>query len=466
MHLRTPLVLVLIPLLHALAGCDLIEPSDPPYNQAAHPPEESDLQALGIAPGEGLGGQIYFVIDPAIGVPRPGTVTLLMDGGPIDGAWVSSGTGAGSTPATVGFDTRAFPDGVHMLTVGLMKSADKPPETGLLGYLGVPDMLFSGQVVITQTSPYALPVVPAGERPAVDAARNTLYVLDKDSVKAFSTLTNALLRARCWNTTGYTYNWYGQIVLSADGTRLYVHSGDLGGGTHLSVLNSLTFDSLARVPAHFPVSEIVRGSADRLYVASAPGQFFVPGGGGGGILRVLDGVSLEQIAELELPISPPMKMVAPDNPNTLFLASDGVCRVSVAGGVPTLQMHKATRPVESIGISPGAQQLFVFFNENPFDWYSSDHLTVMNPSTLDSSGVVGLQPTTNVWDILPSGQNLFMVMAVFTGSQTPRVAKYSGLNAMTASWDFQTYETRLPLQVSADGRFLYASAGATFIPLP
>jgi hypothetical protein len=100
------------------------------------------------------------------------------------------------------------------------------------------------------------------------------------------------------------------------------------------------------------------------------------------------------------------------------------------------------------------------------NWYSSDHLTVMNPSTLDSTGVVVLQPTTNVWDILPSGQNLFMAMAVFTGSQTPRVAKYSGLNAMTASWDFQTYETRLPLQVSADGRFLYASAGATCIPLP
>ncbi len=220
--------LALMLLLHALAGCDLIEPSDPPFNQAAHPPEESDLQVLGITPGEGLGGQIYFVIDPAIGVPRPGTQTLLMDGAPINGAWVSSGTGAGSPPATVGFDTRAFPDGVHTLTVGLMKSADKPPETGLLGYLGVPDFLFSGQVVLTQTSPYALPVVPAGERPAVDAARNTLYVLDRDSVKAFSTLTNALLRARCWNTTGYTYNWYGQIVLSADGTRLYVHSGDLG----------------------------------------------------------------------------------------------------------------------------------------------------------------------------------------------------------------------------------------------
>ncbi len=465
MHIRVPLfVLCSLPLL-AAGGCDLLEPSNPPYNSAAHPPVESNLQALGITPGEGLGGRVYFVFEPEVGVPRPDAFILMMDGGPIQGAWVSISPGPGSSPPSAGFDTRAFPDGPHILTIGLMKSADKPPETGLLGYLGVPDLLYSGQVIISQTFPFALPVVPAGERPVVDAGRNTVYVMDRDSVKAFSTQTNVQLRSRCWNTTGYSYNGGGQLVLSGDATRLYIYSGDLGPMTRLMVLNALTFDSLALGSAHFPVSEIIRGNEDRLYVASAPGMSFAPGGSPG-LLRVLDGASLQQVFELALPITAPMHMVAPADPNMLFLASSGVCRVTVESGIPSLERQKATRPVESAGISADAQRLFLFFNDDPFDWSASDHVTILDPQTLDSTGIIALQQTVNVWDILPSGQDLYMTLAAWAGDWTPRVVKYSGPYAMTASWDFQTYDDRLPLQVSPDGRFLYSRAGAQCIPLP
>ena len=444
-----------------LTSCDLTEPTDRQYNDAAHPPTVGDPTIVGIVPGEGMAGQVFFSIDSAVGDPV-GQTSLLIDGQPAIGWW---GGGA------VGFDTRAYPEGPHTLILNLKKPGNGPSETGLLGYLGVGDVLFSAEVLFRQTVPFDLPARPFvpwdnsfRERPAIDRVRNLLHVLESDSVKTFSTLTNARLRSR--GLIGAPYGspeGLRHFALSADGTRLYVF-GIQGYGGVIFVLNALTLDSLALFPAEYSLAGIVCGDAGYLYVSGASSGL----SGAPGVLRVLNTATLTQLSELTLPIASPMKMVISEDRRTLFLASDGVCRVSVEGGTPVLQAQAKTEPVVSLGISPDAQRLFLAFNSSQFYGVNPrGRVTIANPASLDSTGNVELGPfTESVSDILPAGQDLYAVLSVWSGSSTGRVAKFSRLVAMTASWDFGMYSAPYPLQVSGDGRFLYASGGALCIPIP
>jgi hypothetical protein len=460
MHARVCSSLVLAPLI-LLLSCDLSEPTDRQYNAAAHPPSIGSLQTLGIG-SEPLAGQVFFVVDSTIGLVQAGDFTLILDDQPVTNYWTSQGL--------IGFDTRAFAEGGHMLVVGLMKPGGGPRETGLLGYLGVPDLLFAGGVGFQQTSPVQLPAQPfvpwdddLRQRPAVDVARNTLYVLERDSVKAFSTYNNALLRSRRLTGTSFSsVTALRHFALSADGTRLYVYAVVEFASSIIS-LNALTFDSLAAAPVSFPVYGIACGDAGRMYVSSAPVS--APSGAQG-IIRVVSTATLAQSAELAVPLTAPMAMVISNDRNTLYLASNGICRLSVGGGAPTLQIQKVTHQVISLGLSPDGLRLFQAWNQD-FGYSSTARVTIRSATTLDSTGFVQCGPTAaNVWDLLPSGGDLFAVVTVWEGSPAARVAKFSNLAAMTASWDFGSFAVPVQLQVSGDGRFLYVSGGAMCIPIP
>ncbi len=456
--------LVLLPLVVQSLGCDLAEPTDRRYNDAAHPPEVGQLQTVGLPEGEGLAGEVFITVDPALGSPQAGTLTIAIDGDPVTGAWVSD--------RLIGFDTRAYPDGPHTLTVGLMKPGGSPRETGLLGYLGVPDLFLTGVVVLRQTALLYLPAKPfvpwdndLRQRPAVDGARGVLYVMETDTVKAFSTSTNTLLRSR--RLTGTSYNSVTalrHLALSADGTRLYVYAHlELSGC--LLALNALTLDSLAIAQVPFPVFDMACSDADRLFVSSAPP--YAPSGAQG-VLRALNTTILTQISELSLPLTAPMIMAISADRKTIFLASAGVCRVSVENGTPVLQSQKITGPVVSMGLSPDASRLYLAWNRTPGNSSSpSAGVTIRNAITFDSTGTVELGPsTTNVWDIVPAGQDLYAAISIWTGSMPQRVARFRNLVAMTASWDLGLYDRLTPIQASGDGRFLYAGGGAICIPIP
>ena len=461
MHARVFSSLVLVPLFLFLS-CDLSEPTDRQYNAAAHPPSVGTLQTLGIGSGA-LAGQMFFAVDSTIGLAQAGDFTLILDDQPVTNYWISQGL--------IGFDTRAFADGAHTLIVGLMKLGGGPRETGLLGYLGVPDLLFAGGVVFRQTSPVQLPAQPfvpwdndLRQRPAIDVVRSVLYVLERDTVKAFSTSTNMLIRSR--RLTGASFSTTTALrhfALSADGTRLYVYAV-LDFSSSIIVLNALTFDSLSAAPVSFPVSGIVCGDAGRLYVSSAPPS--VPSGSQG-IVRVVSTATLAQTAELTVPLTAPMAMVISNDRNTLFLASNGVCRLSVGGGTPAIQVQKVTHQVVSVGLSPDGLRLFLGWNRDTGFSSSAAQVTIRSAATLDSTGFVQCGPAaTTVWDVLPSGGDLFAVVTVWEGSPAARVAKFSYLTAMTASWDFGSSAVPVPLQVSGDGRTLYAAGGALYIPIP
>ncbi len=465
MHKSTFFPVFFILPLCLLLSCDLIEPTERPYNSAAHPPAVGDLATLGIMPGEKLTGEVFVFIDSSLGDPGDLGTILVIDDQPV---------AAGSFPSgIVGFDTRAYPEGVHTLTVGFGKPGGGPSETGLLGYLGVSDILFSGEVFVRQTVPFELPARPFvpwgggyGDRPAVDGERNLLYVIEQDSVKAFSTSTNMLLRSRCVTGSSFGSSWGGRhCALSADGTRLVVHSV-LNDSSSIIVLDALTFESLAASPVEFPVGSLACGEGNYLYVASYstdPYSNYSP------LLRVLNIASLAQIAELTLP-GPPGWMVITKDRKTLFFASTEVIRVSVENGIPILQAHRSTAPVTAFGCSPDGQRLFLAFEPSPFyDVTYVSRMTIANASTLDSIGCVALgRPSLRlrVLDILPSGEDLFAVLSVPVVSSTSRIAKYSRLLAMTASWDIENYPAPWQIQLSGDGRFLYASGGALCIPIP
>ncbi len=438
-------------------GCDLTEPDERLYNSAAHPPSVADLAALGIMPSDGLAGDVAFTIDPAIGVPPVWPAQLLVDGEPVNGMW--------SYGNAVGFDTRLYPDGVHTLTLGVMKAAGGSRETGLLGYLGIPDILFTGEILVRQTVPFGMKANPSADRPAVDLSRNVLYVLQRDSVKAFSTLTNALIRSCAvtgppvWTIPGLTC-----IALNADGTRLYV-AGDLGHGSGIVALDALTLDTLFSVPVSYALCDIECGASGSVYVSSAPGPWAWPGALG--ILRVLDSGTLQQTSELNLPFVAPMRMVATRDHKTLFLASDGVCRVSVESAAPILQAQKNTGPVGAIGISPDVRRLYIAHSPPQFGLTYMDHVVVADPATLDSTGRVMIDPmTTAVLDVLPAGLNLFMATTPSPASAQWRVERYNGSGSRTATWGIAMTGNAPALQASGDGRFLYANAGGICIPIP
>lgn len=456
MSMRSLLPVFLVLLLPQLVSCDLIEPTDRPYNNAAHPPGTGELAAMGVAPGEALTGNVLFFVDTFY-------ATILVDGQSVFGG------GPGSmpyTPRMVGFDTRAYPEGVHTLAVGLKRSPSGPNETGILGYIGIPDITYSGEVQFRQTVPFELPVQPFvpwdndfRERPAVDGVRSLLYVLEKDSVKAFSTSANTLLRSRGLTHTEYSgTDALRHFALSADGTRLYVYAITQFGIHYASiiVLDALTFDSLAAYPVQSEVYGLACGDREHLYVSSLSTDVYIERPP---VLRVLSTSSMQQTTAVTLPGTRPAMMVVADDRKTVFLAGDGVSRVFVEGGTPSLQAHSPGRRYTSIGVSPDVQRLFLVGD--------TERITIANPVTLDSTGCIepGYE-TENVWDLLPAGNDLFAVLSVWTGSSTGRVVKYSSLLAMSASWDFGMYVYPYPLQISGDGRFLYAGGGARCIPIP
>jgi hypothetical protein len=473
MHHQTVVVLSLALAVCVLPACDLVAPTDRPYNSAAHPPATGQLLSLGFMPGEPLAGQIFFTIDTAYRFPT-GTEgePIMVDGAPLPGGYWISGR-------TIGFDTRTYPDASHTLTVGLMKSSVGPRETGLLGYLGVPDMIVTGQMVLRQTSPYQVPVQPFipwdnsfRGRPAVDPPRDVLYVMEQDSVKAFSMLTNAVLRSHSLTGPYQSAPWGARFcALSADATRLFVYA-PLNTNTPTNngwiiALDALTFDSLAGAYVDYQVYGLACGEGNTLYVDSYSSDLTpvrTP------LLRVLNATTLAEVTELALPGSGAEWMAMSNDRKTLFFASDEISRVSVETGVPLLQAHRKTSLVSAIGCSSDGQNLFIGLDPSPlFGVTYLSRLTIASAGTLDSVGYRELGSgvgSLEVFDILPSDQEFFAVLNDWPGYSTSRVVRYTGLNAMTASWEFSSYPLPYPLQLSGDKRSLYITGGAMCIPLP
>lgn len=197
-----------------------------------------------------------------------------------------------------------------------------------------------------------------GKRPILSKSGNELFTLDNDGVKAFSLVTNTVVRSY-----DMSYKYPMGFALSKDGTKLYVLASN---PSFIVVLNASDFEVIQSTELEFTGMNIICGRPDRLYVSTySPYD---------GPLKILDAFTLSVVGSLDIGAPNGLLEISPDN-NILYIADPSyaqytdasVSAVDVSTDEPEILYQRAgfANKVRDIKISDDGATLFVVHD---YDW--------------------------------------------------------------------------------------------------